>query len=361
MRAAVLREVPGRVEIEEISIDQPGPGEVLIRTAAAGVCHSDLHVLTGDLPIALPLVPGHESSGTVEAVGENVHSLKPGDPVVTCCSVFCGHCEWCLTGRAYGCTNDESPRDKETHPRLSVGSEAIGQFFDVSSFAEQLLVPERGAVKIRPEMPLDKAALLGCGVLTGMGAVFNTAAVTPGSTVAVVGVGGVGLSAIQGARIAGARRIFAVDLVPDKLDLAMYFGATDAVDASRVDPVEAIVDMTEGGVDFAFEFIGLAKTVRQMFDMTRRSGTATVVGVMPSDATLEMTAADFISGKRFQSSLMGGGSFYVEVPRYVDFYLNGMLKLDEMISATLPLERVMDAFEAMKAGTVARSMLVFEP
>jgi S-(hydroxymethyl)glutathione dehydrogenase/alcohol dehydrogenase len=317
-------------------------------------------VLNGDLPLPLPLVPGHESAGTVEAVGEGVHYVKPGDPVVTCVSHFCGHCEWCLSGRAYGCTSDQTPRDTQAHPRLSAGGEAIGQFFDVSSFAEQLLVPQNGLVKIPTEMPLDKAALLGCGVITGMGAVFNTAAVTPGSTVAVVGTGGVGLSAIQAARIAGARRIFAVDLVASKLELAKHFGATDGVDASEVDPVQAVVDMTDGGVDFGFEFIGLTQTVRQMFDMTRRAGTATVVGVLPPDATIALTAADLISGKRFQSSLMGGGSFFLEVPRYVDYYLNGTLMLDEMISATLPLEKVMDAFEAMKTGSVARSVILFD-
>ncbi len=360
MKAAVLREVPGRVEIEEIAIDNPGPGEVLIRTAAAGVCHSDLHVLTGDLPWAIPLVPGHESAGIVEAVGEGVRYVKPGDPVVTCLSVFCGHCESCLTGQAFACTTDESPRDKVKEPRLSAGGEAIGQFCDLSSFAEQLLVPQHALVKIRPEMPLDKAALLGCGVITGMGAVFNTAVVTPGSTVAVVGAGGVGLSAIQAARIAGASRIFAVDLVADKLELARRLGATDTVNASQVDPVEAVVEMTAGGVDFGFEVIGLTQTVRQMFDMTRRGGTATVIGVLPAGATIEMTAADFISGKRFQSSLMGGGSFFVEVPRYVDFYLNGALMLDEMVSATLPLEKIMDAFEAMKTGSVARSVILFD-
>ena len=169
-----------------------------------------------------------------------------------------------------------------------------------------------------------------------------------------------GLSAIQAARIAGARRIFAVDLVASKLELARRFGATDLVDASKVDAVEAVVDLTDGGVDFGFEVIGLTKTVRQMFDMTRRSGTATIVGVLPADATLEMTASDLISGKRFQSSLMGGGSFFLEVPRYVDFYLNGTLMLDEMISATLPLENIMGAFEAMKSGTVARSVILFD-
>ncbi len=360
VRAAVLREVPGRLEIEEISIDKPGPGEVLIRTAAAGVCHSDLHVLTGDLPWAIPLVPGHESAGIVEAVGEGVSYVKPGDPVVTCLSVFCGHCKWCLTGQAFACMTDESPRDKEAHPRLSAGGKPIGQFCDLSSFAEQLLVPQHGLVKVRPEIPLDKAALLGCGVITGMGAVFNTAAVTPGSTVAVVGAGGVGLSAIQAARISGASRIFAVDLVAEKLELAKRLGATDAVNASEVDPVEAVVEMTDGGVDFGFEIIGLSQTVRQMFDMTRRGGSATVVGVMPSNATVEMTAADLISGKRFQSCLMGGGSFFVEVPRYVDFYLNGSLMLDEMVSARLPLEKIMDAFELMKAGSVARSVILFD-
>jgi S-(hydroxymethyl)glutathione dehydrogenase/alcohol dehydrogenase len=234
------------------------------------------------------------------------------------------------------------------------------QFCDLSSYAEQLLVPQHGVVKVRPEIPLDKAALLGCGVITGMGAVFNTAKVGPGSTVAVVGAGGVGLSAIQAARISGASRIFAVDLVPEKLDLALRLGATDAVNASKVDPVEAIVDMTDGGVDFGFEIIGLTQTVRQMFDMTRRGGTATVVGVLPAGSTLEMSSSDLLSGKRFQSSLMGGGSFFVEVPRYVDYYLNGTLMLDEMVSAQLPLEKLMDAFEAIQAGSVARSVIVFD-
>ncbi len=360
MKAAICRQMPGSLEVEDIQIDNPGPGEVLIRTVAAGVCRSDLHLLDGHLPVELPSAAGHESAGVVEAVGEGVSYVKPGDNVVTCLSVFCGHCDNCLTGHAYACMTDEFARQPGQPPRLSQNGKEIYQFAGVASFAEQLLVGQNALVRVDPDIPLDKAALLGCGVTTGLGAVFNSAEVKPGSTVVVVGAGGVGLSTIQGARIAGAGRIIAVDVEDHKLALASELGATDTINASTTDPVGEVIELTQGGVDFGFEVIGLPKTVRQMFDMVRPGGTATVVGVMPFDAKLEMSGLDFLSSKVYQSSLMGGGSFRVEIPKYVDFYQHGNLKLDEMVTQSLPLKDINKAFESLKKGEVARSLITFE-
>jgi len=363
MKAAVLRTVPGRLEIEDVEIDAPGPGEVRVRTVAAGVCHSDQHVLDGHVNFyPAPLVLGHESAGVVDAVGEGVSYVQPGDHVVTCLSVFCGHCEHCLSGRAFSCMTDESALARPTdRPRLRAGGSAINQFVNLSSFAEELLISQNALVKIREDMPLEKAALLGCGVTTGMGAAINTAGVTPGSSVVVVGVGGVGLAALKGARISGAAQIVAVDLHEHKLELARRLGATHVVRAADGDPVQAVVELTGGGADFGFEAIGLAETTRQMFDMTRAGGVATVIGILPVDAEIPMTGADFMGSKRYQSSMMGGGSFRIEIPRYVDFYLGGQLMLDEMVSQTLPLERINDAFDAMNKGEVARSVITFDP
>ncbi len=362
MKAAVLREAPGRLQIEDVDIDAPAAGEVLVRTVAAGVCHSDQHVLDGSINFyPTPMVLGHESAGVVETVGEGVSYVEPGDHVVTCLSVFCGHCDACLTGRAFSCMTDEAALARgHGRPRLTSGGETMNQFVNLSSFAEQLLINQNALVKIRRDMPLEKAALLGCGVTTGMGAVINSAQVTPGSRVVVVGVGGVGLAALQGARICGASQIVAVDVHDHKLELARQLGATDVVNASQDDPVGAVRELTDGGADFGFEAIGLPETTRQMFSMTRGGGTATVIGILPMGAEIPMTGSDFMGGKRYQSSMMGGGSFRVEVPRYIDFYLGGQLQLDEMVSQTLPLERINDAFDAMNKGEVARSVIVFD-
>ena len=361
MKAAVLREVPGRLEIEDVAIDSPGPGEVLVRTAAAGVCHSDQHILDGTVDFyPVPMVLGHESSGVVEEVGAGVRYVEPGDHVVTCLSVFCGHCDACLTGRAFSCMTDESALARDpARPRLTSGGEPMNQFVNVSSFAEKLLISQNALVKIPKSMPLETAALLGCGVTTGMGAAINSAQITPGSSVVVVGAGGVGLATLQGARICGAATIVAVDVHPHKLELAKNLGATHIVDASRDEPVAAVVGLTAGGADFGFEAIGLPETTRQMFSMTRFGGLSTVIGVLPMAAEIAMTGADFLGGKRYQSSMMGGGSFRVEVPRYVDFYLKGQLLLDEMVSRKVPLEQINEAFEAMTRGEVARSVIVF--
>lgn len=360
MKAAVLREVGQPLSIEDVSVDNPKSHEVLVRTAACGVCHSDLHYIDGLYSCPKPTVLGHESAGIVEKVGSEVSYVKPGDHVITCLSVFCGHCEFCTTGRPYSCANPEVGREKGDTPRLTQGETEVAQFYDLSSFAENMLIHEHALVKIRQDMPLDRAALIGCAVTTGFGAVINTADVEVGSTVCVIGCGGVGLSAINGAAIAGAGRIIAVDIKGSKLNLAKHFGATDVVDASTCDPVEAVKELTGGGVEYSFEALGLKQTSEQAFRMLRQSGVATIIGMVPEGEMLEIHGADLLDDKRLQGSNMGSNHFRVDMPRYVDFYMNGKLKLDDMISGRVGLEGINDAFDEMRRGEVARNVIVFD-
>lgn len=360
MKAAVFRAPHSPLTIEEVAIDNPRAHEVLVRTAACGVCHSDLHYIDGYYPHATPTILGHESAGIVEKVGSEVTYVKPGDHVITCLSVFCGHCEFCTTGRPFSCANPEVARKDGEPPRLSKDEAEMHQFYSLSSFAEYMLIHEHALVKIRDDMPLDRAALIGCAVTTGFGAVTNTADIEVGSTVAVIGCGGVGLSAINGAAIAGAGRIIAVDIKGSKLNLAKHFGATDVVDASACDPVEAVKELTSGGVEYSFEALGLKETSEQAFRMLRRSGVATIIGMVPVGQMLEIHGADLLSDKRLQGSNMGSNHFRVDMPRYVDFYLSGKLKLDDMISRRVPLEQINEAFDDMRRGEVARSVVVFD-
>jgi S-(hydroxymethyl)glutathione dehydrogenase/alcohol dehydrogenase len=360
MRAALLRQSPGWLDLADIEVDKPGPHEVLIHTAAAGLCHSDLHFIEGKYPARTPIVVGHESAGVVEAVGSEVSYVQPGDHIVTCLSVFCGQCDYCLSGRPNLCQSPETRRDPEAPPRLSEHGAALGQLGNLGSFAEEMLVHEHAVVKIRPDMPLDRAALIGCGVTTGLGAVFRTADVEPGASVAVIGCGGIGLNCLQGALLAGAVRIIAVDVLDAKLDLARRFGATDTVNASSGDPVEAVLEMTSGGVEYAFEAIGLKLAAEQAFNMLRRGGTATVIGMIPPGHNLELAGNAFLSEKRIQGSSMGSNRFRVDMPRYVELYLQGRLKLDELVSARIGLDQVNDGFRAMQRGDVARSVIIFD-
>ena len=361
MRAAVLHEVGRPLEIEEIAIDKPGPQEVLIRTVATGVCHSDLHFVDGLWPCPLPVVLGHESAGVVEAVGTLVRHVKPGDHVITCLSVFCGHCEHCLSGHPARCGGRETDRAADDRPRLARnGGQAIHQFAHLSSFAEQMLVHENAVVKIRDDMPLDRAALIGCAVMTGVGAVFRTAQVEPGSTVAVIGCGGVGLSAINGADLAGASRVFAIDVVPAKLELARRFGATDTIDASATDPVEEIRERTGGGVHHAFEAIGLKKTAEQAWAMLRPGGTATIIGMVPFGMTIEIPAHQLLAERKLQGCSMGSNRFRVDMPRFVDFYLAGKLRLDDLLERRVALHDVNAALQNLKTGQLARQVIGFD-
>ena len=327
MRAAVLREINKPLEIEDIQHGDPGPREVLVRTVAAGVCHSDLHFQNGSYPYPLPAVLGHESAGIVEAVGSDVNYVKPGDHVITCLSAFCGHCEYCLTGHMSLCQEPELQRPMDQPQRLNKGDENIWQFLNLSSFAEYMLVHEHAIAKIREDMPLDRAALIGCGVTTGVGAVIHTAKVEPGSTVAVIGCGGIGLSAINGAAIAGAARIIAIDTLDSKLDLARKFGATDVVNARENDVIEAVREMTGGGVHYSFEAIGLKQTAEQSFKILQRGGTATVIGMIPVGTNIELHGPEFLIERKMQGSNMGSNRFRVDMPRFVEFYLQGRLHL----------------------------------
>ncbi len=360
MKAAVLKEVNKPLVIEQVALGSPGPREVVIRTKAAGICHSDLHFLNGTYPIGTPAVLGHEAAGIVEAVGADVRYVQPGDHVITCLSAFCGHCEHCLTGHMSLCQSPETQRRKDQEPRLSYAGKPMRQFLNLSAFAEYMLVHEHTIAKIRPDMPLDRACLIGCGVTTGIGAVIHTAKVEPGSTVAVIGCGGIGLATINGALLAGAARIIAVDMVPSKLELARSFGATDVVNAKDGDPVAQVIELTSGGVHYAFEAIGLKATAEQAFKMLRRGGTATIIGMIPPGKMLELHGVDFLSEKKIQGSMMGSNRFRVDMPRFVDFYMQGRLKLDEMISRRIKLEEINEGFAALQSGEVARSVILFD-
>lgn len=362
MKAAVMRQNNAPLEIEEVQIDKPGPNEVLVRTAASGVCHSDLHVIEGSLPMPPPCILGHEPSGIVEEVGADVNDFEPGDRVIGCISAWCGSCPTCLGGKPYLCDNVETfGRAPDASPRLSKDGAPILQFANLSSFAEYMLPPARSLVKIRPEIPLDRAALIGCGVTTGLGAALNTAKVEPGSTTAVIGCGGVGLSALQGCRIAGAGRIIAVDNMAWKLELAQSLGATDVVDATDGDAIMKVLELTGGGVDYCFECIGLEVTVQQAIGMIKKGGTAVLVGVVPIGKLVPIHAAMItLQEKRIVGSMMGSNRFRIDMLRYIDFYLDGRLKLDEMISTRIPLDQVNDSFESMKKGEIARAVIVFD-
>jgi S-(hydroxymethyl)glutathione dehydrogenase/alcohol dehydrogenase len=360
-RAAILESAPGELIIDDITLGDVGPREVRVRTVAAGLCHSDLHFIQALYPYPLPAVLGHESAGVVEEVGDEVHDFAVGDHVVSCVSGFCGACRYCLTGRPFLCPKVGLHRAMGSPPRLSRRGEPLVPFFDLASFSEELLVHEHYLVKIRPDMPLEKAALLGCGVTTGLGAVLNTASVQVGETVAVIGCGGIGLNAIQGAALAGASRIIAVDRLPTKLAMAQSFGATDVIDASADEPVEAVLALTSGeGVDHAIEAIGLKLTAQQAFAMVGRGGTATIIGMVPVGQALEIDATQLLGGKRLQGSNMGSNRFRIDIPRYVDWYLEGRLELDALVSATMPLERINDGFATLAGGELARQLIRFD-
>ncbi len=361
MKAAVLVQPGSPLEIEDLSIAKPGPHEVLIRTSACGLCHSDLHFIEGTYPHALPAVPGHEAAGVVEAVGSEVRTVKPGDHVVTCLSAFCGHCEFCVTGRMALCLGGDTRRQRGEAPRITrSGGEMVNQMLNLSAFAEQMLIHEHACVKIDPEMPLDRAAVIGCAVTTGAGAVFNACDLVPGETVAVIGCGGVGLAAINAARIAGAGQIIACDPVPAKRELAKTLGATDTVDALAEDAVEQVVALSKGGVHHAIEAVGRPASAELACKVLRRGGTATILGMMPLDCKVGLGALDLLSGKKLQGAIMGMNRFPVDLPRLVDFYMRGLLDLDTIISERIALKDVNEGFEKMKKGDSARSVIVFD-
>jgi S-(hydroxymethyl)glutathione dehydrogenase/alcohol dehydrogenase len=363
MQAAVLNEQPGDLVIEDLVIDKPGPDEVLIRTVGAGLCHSDLHMMEGIFRNPVPSVLGHESAGIVEAVGDNVGYVAPGDHVVACLSIFCGQCDRCLGGSPYLCQNyAATSRPKGASSRLSRhDGTPVDQMARLGGFAEMMLVHQNAVVKVNPDMPLDKACLIGCGVLTGFGAAVRTAGVTPGSTVCVIGTGGIGLSAIQGARVAGAGEIIAVDTTPEKLATAQRFGATSVINATEVDDVVAAVkELTGGGVQYSFEAIGLKATAEQAFRMLDAGGTATIIGMVPSKTPIEVRGLDLLSEKKLQGSTMGSNQFRLDIPRMIKMYLDGVLMLDELVTGNIALGQVNEGYAKMKAQEGSRTVITFD-
>ncbi|MDF1857192.1 Zn-dependent alcohol dehydrogenase [Pseudooceanicola sp.] len=361
MKAAILEQVGKPMEIVDVTLGNMGPHEVRVRTAAVGLCHSDLHYIDGTVSQPMPVVLGHEVSGIVEAVGAHVTRFKPGDHVVGCLSVFCGTCEHCISGNLVQCANPEVKHAPGVAKRIERAGTHVSQAFNLGAFAEEMLVHENAIVKIRDDMPMDRAALIGCGVLTGTGSVIRTAKVPPGSTVAIIGCGGVGLSAVMGAKLAGALRIIAIDMLPNKLALAKEFGATDLINAADGDPVQQVLELTGGGVNFSFECIGGKRTAEQAIQMLGTGGAATLMGVMPADMQIEFSGRDlFARQKKILGCLMGSNQFPTDIPRLCDFYMQGRLPLDQMISNRIRLDQINEGFEALKGGGVARSVITFD-
>ena len=361
IRAAVHRELDRPLSIEDVNLADPGPDEVLVKTAACGVCHSDLHALHGGIPSPTPAVLGHEPAGIVQEVGSRVRNVAPGDHVIACTSMFCGNCIQCVEGRPHLCIDRGAcMRNDDEAPRITRESETIHQFADLGGFAEAMLLHHRAVVKIDKDIPLDRAALVGCAVTTGVGAALNTAQVTPGSSVVVFGAGGVGISVMQGARIAGARQIIAVDILDDKLQSALAFGATDIINSSKVDPVKTIRKMTGGGAEFAFEVVGIPELLEQAFYCLAPHGTAILVGAIPVGTKVAVNAGHFFLEKRIIGCMMGSNRFTVDAPRYLDLYRQGRLDLDGMVTRHEPLDQIGNAFEAMESGEVTRTVLMFD-
>ncbi|MBW6523354.1 Zn-dependent alcohol dehydrogenase [Sphingomonas sp. RHCKR47] len=361
MKAAVLFETKSPLQIEDVDVAKPRAHEVLIRTLACGVCRSDLHFVDGAYPHPLPAIPGHEAAGIVEAVGEEVRTVKPGDHVVTCLSAFCGHCEFCITGRMYLCVSGETRRSAKDEPRLRLANGGqVQQMLNLSAYAEMMLVHEHACVSIDRDMPLDRAALIGCAVTTGAGAVFNTTDVSPGETVCVVGCGGIGLAAVNAAKIAGAGKIIALDPVPEKRAVAEKLGATHTLDPMSDTAVAEVVEITNGGVHHAIEAVGRPQSAATTVGVLRRGGTATILGMMPLSEKVGLSAMDLLSGKRLQGGIMGYNRFPVDIPRLVDFYMRGQLDLDTIIADRLPLAEINRAFDELRKGDTTRSVIVFD-
>ncbi len=361
MRAAVLYEVNAPLVVEEgVDASDPGAREVVVKVAASGVCHSDLHFMDGSWTANLPLVLGHEAAGVVDEVGPEVASVAAGDHVVLVFVPFCGVCEYCHAGKPNLCLQGARVPGITRGPKLRKGDVGYRQFMNVGSFAERIVVPESCVIKVPDDAPLDKVCLVGCAVTTGIGAVVNTARVPAGASVAVIGCGGVGLNVVQGAALAGANPIIAIDLLANKLEFAKAFGATHTVNAAEVDAIAAVQELTNGGADFVFEAIGNTKAIEQAFAMTRRSGACVVVGMAPLGSKIEISPVDlFLGEKRLLGCYYGSVRPRIDVPRIVNLYMQGKIKLDELVSRTYSLDEVNEAFDAMKRGEVARGVITY--
>lgn len=367
---ALVFEAPSKpLQVETLSMpDEPPRGEVLVRLKASGVCHSDFHVVKGEWETPAPLVLGHEGAGIVERIGEDVTGLEVGDHVVLSWTPSCRRCRYCVAGRpvlcdkVYEMSSQHLSFDGTTRLRRADSTE-VHSFAGVGTFGECVMVPESGAIRIRREAPFAQAALVGCAVTTGVGAVINTARLEPGSSVLVVGCGGVGLNIVQGARLAGARQIIAVDRAPAKLENAERFGATTTIDSSRTDVLAVVRELTEDyGVDYAFEAIGLPATIELCYSAIARGGTAVVAGQVADDVTISVDP--FVMSdqeKRLIGSNYGSSRPTLDFPEIIDLYLGGALDLDALVTNRISLHEVNEAFEEMRLGNGIRSVIEYSP
>lgn len=356
VRAAVLNSL-GSLDFETLYIDEPSENEVRVRPVAVGLCHSDLHYVDGTHQTQLPEVLGHEAAGVVEAVGSQVNDLKPGDHVVSSLTMYCGSCRYCLEGRISLCQNRSSLRQRPRPALLNEDGHAVGTMGGIGAFADMFLIHRNGLAAVPRELPLEVASLFGCAVLTGVGAVTRSGRVPVGASVAVIGCGGIGLAAIQGAKLAGASRIIAVDLDALKLDAAVRFGATDVVHAGA-DVKSRINEIVPGGVDYTFEAVGRQATAELALELLAPGGTATILGMVPDDTPIRVPASSlYFQEKKLTGAFIGSSRYPTDIPALTDLYLQGRLMLDEMISHRVPFSELNGAMETLASGKALRIVI----
>ena len=365
VRAAVAFEAGKPLAIETVQLEGPRAGEVLVEVKATGLCHTDAYTLSGADPEGLfPAIMGHEGAGVVVEVGEGVTSVAPGDHVIPLYTPECRQCKFCLSGKTNLCGAIRETQGRGLMPdgssRFSLGGETLFHYMGTSTFADHTVLPEIAVAKIRQDAPFDKVCYIGCGVTTGLGAVMNTAKVEPGSNVAVFGLGGIGLNVVQGARIAGADRIIGVDLNPRKRALAEQFGMTDFINPKDGDPVAAIIDLTDGGVDYSFECIGNVEVMRQALECCHKGwGESVIIGVAGAGQEIATRPFQLVTGRVWRGTAFGGAKGRTDVPRIVDWYMDGKINIDDLITHQMPLEDINQGFDLMHEGESIRAVVVY--
>jgi S-(hydroxymethyl)glutathione dehydrogenase/alcohol dehydrogenase len=368
VRAAVAHAAGKPLTIETVSLDGPKDGEVLVEIKATGICHTDAFTLSGEDPEGLfPAILGHEGAGVVVDVGKGVTSVSKGDHVIPLYTPECRQCKSCLSGKTNLCTAIRATQGQGVMPdgtsRFSIGGDKLFHYMGTSTFANYTVLPEIAVAKVREDAPFDKICYIGCGVTTGIGAVIYTAKVEPGANIAVFGLGGIGLNVIQGARMAGADKIVGIDLNPKKRALAEKFGMTDFINPDEVGRdkvVQAIVDLTDGGADYSFECIGNVATMRQALECCHRGwGVSVIIGVAGAGQEISTRPFQLVTGRVWKGTAFGGAKSRTQVPKIVDWYMNGKINIDDLITHTMPLEKINDAFHLMHEGESIRSVVVY--
>jgi S-(hydroxymethyl)glutathione dehydrogenase/alcohol dehydrogenase len=364
-KAAVAFAAGKPLEVETVQLEGPKAGEVLVEIRATGICHTDAFTLSGEDPEGLfPSIMGHEGAGVVVETGPGVTTLAPGDHVIPLYIPECRQCKACTSGKTNLCIAIRDTQGRGVMPdgtsRFSLNGEPLHHYMGTSTFSNHTVVPEIALAKIRPDAPFDKVCYIGCGVTTGIGAVINTARVEPGANVAVFGLGGIGLNVIQGARMVGANRIIGVDLNPAKVELATKFGMTDFVNPEDSDPVAAILDLTDGGADYSFECIGNVDTMRQALECCHRGwGVSTIIGVAGAGQEISTRPFQLVTGRVWKGTAFGGARSRTQVPTIVDWYMDGKINIDDLITHTMPLEEINTAFDLMHEGKSIRSVVIY--